>query len=172
MGKNKHSKDRLFVTRTEWARDFGGKKVAAQARFRGGAERSATAQRPRAPLTLLCSRPAVMPFDHCALSFRPVQVSACAHRPAPRACVRDSGAVQTPVCTRDGSVFDLLEVVPYIRTHKVVSRPRAPSVRIRRVPMGRRPVSSQHPVSGEPLTTKDLIRVRVARQPLPPRSHP
>ena len=46
MGKNRHSKDRLFLTATEWKRDYGGKT--------GGS---------RAP----GSRP--LPFDHCALSL-------------------------------------------------------------------------------------------------------
>lgn len=48
MGKNKHSKDRLFITATEWATEYGGKKQA---------NRSGQ------------SRP--LPFDHCALSLAP-----------------------------------------------------------------------------------------------------
>lgn len=48
MGKNKHSKDRMFITATEWAVKYGGKKHGS----RGGQ-----------------SRP--LPFDHCALSLAP-----------------------------------------------------------------------------------------------------
>jgi peptidyl-prolyl cis-trans isomerase-like protein 2 len=47
MGKNRHSKDRLFITATEWATEYGGKKTAKI----GG------------------NRP--LPFDHCALSLAP-----------------------------------------------------------------------------------------------------
>lgn len=47
MGKNRHSKDKLYITATEWATEYGGKKTA-----REGA-----------------SRP--LPFDHCALSLTP-----------------------------------------------------------------------------------------------------
>lgn len=34
MGKNQHSKDRLFITRTEWQRDYGGKKQEREAQYR------------------------------------------------------------------------------------------------------------------------------------------
>lgn len=47
MGKNRHSKDRLFITATEWATQYGGKKTA-----------SSSVNRP-------------LPFDHCALSLAP-----------------------------------------------------------------------------------------------------
>ena len=49
MGKNQHSKDRLFITATEWATQYGGKKRKATSEIR--------------PL----------PFDHCALSLAPFQ---------------------------------------------------------------------------------------------------
>jgi peptidyl-prolyl cis-trans isomerase-like protein 2 len=49
MGKNQHSKDRLFITATEWATQYGGH------RRRGGGNGD--------------MRP--LPFDHCALSLAP-----------------------------------------------------------------------------------------------------
>lgn len=48
MGKNQHSKDRMFITATEWSQQYGGKK------------RKATGSEMR-PL----------PFDHCALTLSP-----------------------------------------------------------------------------------------------------
>ena len=33
-GKNQHSKDRLYITRTEWQRDYGGYKVGEVQRAR------------------------------------------------------------------------------------------------------------------------------------------
>lgn len=48
MGKNQHSKDRLFITATEWSQQYGGKKRRA----------NGTEMRP-------------LPFDHCALSLAP-----------------------------------------------------------------------------------------------------
>jgi peptidyl-prolyl cis-trans isomerase-like protein 2 len=48
MGKNQHSKDRLFITSTEWATEYGGKRKRS----------SNNDLRP-------------LPFDHCALSLSP-----------------------------------------------------------------------------------------------------
>ena len=53
MGKNRHSKDRMFITTTEWKTEYGGKKVAANH----------------------ISRP--LPFDHCALSLSPFDTPCC-----------------------------------------------------------------------------------------------
>ena len=50
MGKNRHSKDRLFITATEWATEYGGKKNRDSSNGD-------------------LSRP--LPFDHCALSLAP-----------------------------------------------------------------------------------------------------
>jgi peptidyl-prolyl cis-trans isomerase-like protein 2 len=47
MGKNRHSKDKLFITATEWSTQYGGKKSGQTA----------------------LSRP--LSFDHCALSLAP-----------------------------------------------------------------------------------------------------
>eukprot|EP01135_Chromosphaera_perkinsii_P002964 Nk52_evm75s230 gene=Nk52_evmTU75s230 len=55
-----------------------------------------------------------LPFDCCSLTFSPF---------------RD------PVCTAKGAVYDIVNVVPYIKKYKT------------------------DPVSGEPLTTKDLIKL-------------
>eukprot|EP01031_Cornospumella_fuschlensis_P040286 gene40286-49086_t len=49
MGKNKHSKDRIYITATEWATEYGGKKRETN---------SGNQTRP-------------LPFDHCALSLAP-----------------------------------------------------------------------------------------------------
>jgi peptidyl-prolyl cis-trans isomerase-like protein 2 len=72
MGKNQHSRDRLFITATEWKRDYGGKNAAAQ------------------------SRDQPVPFDCCGLSFLPFV---------------------DPVCTPDGAVFDIVNIVRYIQKH-------------------------------------------------------
>lgn len=55
MGKNRHSKDRLFITATEWAIEYGGKKN----RDRNAGD---------------LARP--LPFDHCALSLAPYSIPA------------------------------------------------------------------------------------------------
>lgn len=49
MGKNRHSKDRMFITATEWERDYGGKKTASRMGFQ--------------PL----------PFSNCALGLAPFE---------------------------------------------------------------------------------------------------
>lgn len=51
MGKNRHSKDRLFLTATEWRRDYGGRNASGS---------STQGSRP-------------LPFDHCALSLAPFE---------------------------------------------------------------------------------------------------
>ncbi|CBN74643.1 conserved unknown protein [Ectocarpus siliculosus] len=94
MGRNQHSKDRLFLTATEWKRDYGGKKAD-----KNGASR---------PLA----------FDCCALSLAPFE---------------------TPVCTKEGVIFDILNIMPYVRKHK------------------------KNPVTGEALTPKDLVRLNISK---------
>lgn len=54
MGKkNRHSKDRLFITATEWSNEYGGKKTAATHGYRS------------------------LPFDHCALTLTPYETPVC-----------------------------------------------------------------------------------------------
>lgn len=55
-----------------------------------------------------------LPFDSCALSLTPFE---------------------TPMATRDGIVFDLVNIVPYVKKHGV------------------------NPVTGEPLRLKDMIKL-------------
>ncbi|KAL9264886.1 Peptidyl-prolyl cis-trans isomerase CYP65-like protein [Drosera capensis] len=88
MGKKQHSKDRMFITKTEWATEWGGAKSKEQTRFKR------------------------LPFYCCALTFTPFE---------------------DPVCTADGSVFELINIVPYIRKY------------------------GKNPVTGGPLKQQDLI---------------
>ncbi|KAF5763632.1 putative peptidylprolyl isomerase [Helianthus annuus] len=89
MGKKQHSKDRMFITKTEWATEWGGAK----------------SKELRTPFKRL-------PFYCCALTFTPFEDA---------------------VCTNDGSVFDIMHIIPYIRKY------------------------GRHPVSGVPLKQEDLI---------------
>lgn len=95
MGKNQHSKDRLFVTRTEWKESGGGHREAARG----------TAYHPLA-------------FDSCGLSLQPYE---------------------TPVCSPEGVLFDILNLFPYVQKHK------------------------KNPVTGAPMSTKDIIRLNMAK---------
>jgi peptidyl-prolyl cis-trans isomerase-like protein 2 len=52
-GKNRHSKDRMFITTTEWRNEYGGKKVAAKVENQA------------------------LPFDQCALSMIPYETPCC-----------------------------------------------------------------------------------------------
>ena len=94
MGKNQHSKDRLFLTATEHA----------SGEHRGSGKSSAKVHLPYRTL----------PYDCCAISFRPFE---------------------TPLATADGSVFELLNIVPYLKKFR------------------------KHPVSGKPLAASDLIKL-------------
>ncbi|KAL1809996.1 hypothetical protein DCAR_0729648 [Daucus carota subsp. sativus] len=89
MGKKQHSKDRMYLTKTEWATEWGGAK----------------SKELRTPFKRL-------PFYCCALTFTPFE---------------------DPVCTADGSVFDIMHIRPYIRKY------------------------GKHPVTGAPLKNEDLI---------------
>ncbi|XP_052205283.1 peptidyl-prolyl cis-trans isomerase CYP65 isoform X2 [Diospyros lotus] len=89
MGKKQHSKDRMFITKTEWATEWGGAK----------------SKDARTPFKRL-------PFYCCALTFTPFEDA---------------------VCTEDGSLFDVLNIIPYIRKY------------------------GKHPVTGAPLRQEDLI---------------
>ncbi|KAJ3673958.1 hypothetical protein LUZ60_005950 [Juncus effusus] len=89
MGKKQHSKDRMFITSTEWATEWGG----AKAKDTG------------APFKRL-------PFYCCSLTFVPFE---------------------DPVCTADGNVFEMMNIVAYIKKF------------------------GKHPVTGLPLKVEDLI---------------
>lgn len=89
MGKKQHSKDRMFITKTEWATEWGGAK----------------SKELRTPFKRL-------PFYCCALTFTPFE---------------------DPVCTEDGSVFDVTNIIPYVRKY------------------------GKHPVTGAPLKPANLI---------------
>ncbi|KAJ7952754.1 Peptidyl-prolyl cis-trans isomerase [Quillaja saponaria] len=89
MGKKQHSKDRMFITKTEWATEWGG---AKSKEIRTAFKR--------------------LPFYCCALTFTPFG---------------------NPVCTADGSVFDIMNIVPYVIKY------------------------GKNPVTGAPLKQGDLI---------------
>lgn len=89
MGKKQHSKDRMFITKTEWATEWGGAK----------------SKELKTPFKRL-------PFYCCALTFTPFE---------------------DPVCTKDGSVFEIMHIVPYIRKY------------------------GRNPVTGAPMKQEDLI---------------
>lgn len=91
MGKKQHSKDQLYLTPTEWQADWGGKKHALHLPWK------------------------TLPFNCCAISFRPFEV---------------------PMCTKDGSCFDLCNIVPYIKKFK------------------------RHPVTGDPLAAGGLTKLK------------
>ena len=93
-GGNKHSKDRMYITATEWKTEYGGKKVVGT------------------------NKGQPLPFDHCALSLTPYE---------------------TPVCTPEGVVFDILNLTPFVRKHK------------------------SNPVTGEPMGTGDIIRLNMSK---------
>ena len=97
MGKNQHSKDRLFLTATEHA----------SGEHRGSGK-----------LSTLNLPYRTLPYDCCALSFRPFE---------------------TPLATADGSVFELLNIVPYLKKYR------------------------RHPVTGAPLAASDLIKLHMHR---------
>ena len=53
MGKNRHTKDRMFITATEWKEEYGGKKNTASHGYQA------------------------LPFEYCALTLTPFESPAC-----------------------------------------------------------------------------------------------
>jgi peptidyl-prolyl cis-trans isomerase-like 2 len=88
--KNRHSKDKLYLTVSEH-QELGGKKTSE----------------PKEKFERL-------PFYCCALSLVPFTV---------------------PMCTDDGTIFELVHIIPYLKKHK------------------------KNPVNGKPLSSKDLIKL-------------
>lgn len=97
MGKKQHSKDQLYLTRTEHA----------------SGEHRGTGK-----LSKLHLPYRTLPFDCCAISFRPFE---------------------NPLCTADGIVFELINIVPYLKKYH------------------------RHPVTGKPLAAGDLIKLHFHR---------
>lgn len=95
MGKGS---DRLYITSTEWANDFGGR--AANAGSSSSADKHGYKR---------------LPFYSCALSLQPFE---------------------TPVCTPDGIIFDLVHILPYLKKN-----------------------NNTNPITGDPLSIKDLTRL-------------
>lgn len=94
MGKNRHSKDRLFITQTEHKYLYGGKKSEVRRAYKR------------------------LPFNCCAITLCPFT---------------------NPVCTREGHLFDLEAVVPYVKQHQI------------------------NPVTGKPLALKELIQLHFSK---------
>ncbi|KAJ0411144.1 hypothetical protein ATCC90586_005001 [Pythium insidiosum] len=94
MGKNRHSKDRLFVTATEHKYLYGGKKPDVKRAYRR------------------------LPFNCCAITLTPFS---------------------HPVATREGHVFDLEAIVPFVKAHGI------------------------NPVTGAALALKDLVTLQFHR---------
>lgn len=94
MGKNRHSKDRLFITQTEHKYLYGGKKQEIRHAYKR------------------------LPFNCCSITLCPFKV---------------------PACTREGHLFDLEAVVPYVREHQT------------------------NPVTGKPLMLKELIQLHFSK---------
>ncbi|KUG00744.1 Peptidyl-prolyl cis-trans isomerase CYP65 [Phytophthora nicotianae] len=99
MGKNRHSKDRLFITQTEHKYLYGGKKQEIRRAYKH-------------------FYAAGLPFNCCAITLCPFT---------------------NPVCTREGHLFDLEAVVPYVKEHQI------------------------NPVTGKPLALKDLIQLHFSK---------
>ena len=59
-----------------------------------------------------------LPFDHCALSFTPFE---------------------SPACTADGVVFDLLNLLPYLKKHR------------------------KHPITGDAMEAKDIVHLHFSK---------
>jgi hypothetical protein len=130
MGKKRAQKDRGYITAKEHQEEWGGykdKRVSSRQGARLGAHRpysclgSSTACLPppthSPPTTTKKTQRAGfarLPFNCCAINFTPFE---------------------DPVCTDDGTVYDIVAVVPYVRKF------------------------GKHPVKGTPLSLGDLIHL-------------
>ena len=88
--------------------------LCSQAEHSGGLGEHSASRGARAKNTVL----AKLPFDHCALTLKPFE---------------------TPVCTADGTVYELVAIIPFIRQH------------------------GTDPMTGKKLAPGDLVRLNYAR---------
>jgi len=95
MGKNRHSKDRLFITATEWSIEYGGKK-----------------NRDKSAGDL--SRP--LPFDHCALSLAPYSIPAVLLTKVSSSS--SSSSVESPKQESSGVIFDFENIATFLLQYK------------------------------------------------------
>ena len=134
MGKNRHSKDRLFITATEWAVEYGGKK---------NREKSAGD----------LARP--LPFDHCALSLAPytnpvILLSRWPHKWRTECYTKflifvnhffirsnPTSSSEPTKSESTGVIFDFENIVPFLQQYK------------------------SDPVSGEAMNTKNILRLHM-----------
>lgn len=139
MGKKQHQSDKLYLTSTEWSTLYGGMKVTKQDADKAEFRR--------------------LPFDACSLTL---QVIACPdselYLKEGLQCVRvytlysclknplvyvllteirylTPQPFENPLCTEDGCIFDLMNIVPFLKKY------------------------GRHPVTGEKLDAKSLIRL-------------
>ncbi|CAI5471266.1 unnamed protein product [Closterium sp. Yama58-4] len=124
MGKKQHSKDRMFITTTEWASEWGGAKAK-------------DTRTPFRRLPFYCCAYVTDPSNFASASpssfaspSLPVHLSLpCRHLPVSFTPFED------PVCSPEGHVYDIVNIVPYIQKFK------------------------RNPVTGKPLALKDLIKL-------------
>eukprot|EP00897_Mesotaenium_endlicherianum_P010290 jgi/Mesen1/928/ME000118S00109 len=93
MGKKQHSKDRLYITTTEWATEWGG---AKSKELRTSFKR--------------------LPFYCCAYVSRP-KPQFDSDSTSTIIATLTFTPFEDPVCTPDGDVFDVLHIVPYIQKY-------------------------------------------------------
>ncbi|XWS41770.1 hypothetical protein CRYUN_Cryun17cG0111700 [Craigia yunnanensis] len=121
MGKKQHSKDRMFLTKTEWATSGAAqnpKKIAPLS----NASPSIAAHMPHSPFLHLFISLLNSCLFTCNIFFWGVSLFSLTFTP-----------FELPVCTKDGSVFDIMNIIPYIRKY------------------------GKNPVTGAPLKQEDLI---------------
>ncbi|KAI5292940.1 Peptidyl-prolyl cis-trans isomerase cyp8 [Ascosphaera acerosa] len=104
--------DKLYITHSEWASEDAYSASAGSNAGASSKQRGSRAAAEHAPFRRL-------PFNYCALSLQPFK---------------------HPVCTPDGTVFDLLHIVPWLKKH------------------------GTNPVTGQPLASSDLIKLHFVTQ--------
>ena len=127
MGKKQHSKDRLYLTTTEWRTEWGGFKDKLALPFKR------------------------LPFHCCGITFTPFE---------------------DPVCTDDGTVFDIVNIVPYLQKYHRCGLERLSGAAVATPLPALTPLTApspgavsagpwrrRHPVSGQPLLLKDLTKL-------------
>jgi peptidyl-prolyl cis-trans isomerase-like 2 len=112
-GKNRHSQDRMFITAKEWKNEYGGKKSAKS------------------------NEACPIDFNVCALALSPFGKNLIAFVIFISSSSLPLFVLETPCCAQEGVIFDLVNLVPFIRKYKA------------------------NPVTGEEMSTKDIIRLNM-----------
>lgn len=113
MGKRRHAQDKMWVTQKEMVNEWGGKREEHEANYLNRDNKMAR-----------------LPFNYCNFSLTAASDPYCAAERIP-----EGATISAPAIKFHGIVFDIMSIVPEIKTH------------------------GRNPITGTPLKQSDLVKL-------------